>query len=126
MKKEDMLELILKIKMQSTALEISKDPVNEYIHPTQKPVALSETAINNSSPYGGIAYEPFAGSGSATEVSAAICHVTIGGCAQRTGALPRTCGGDGEGPVGSWCVWSESFMIYEVLLDHWRFTKEVL
>jgi len=43
---------------------IKRDSSNEYLHPTQKPVALAERAIRNSCPPGGKVYEPFSGSAS--------------------------------------------------------------
>ena len=44
-----MLETLKEIWNASTVLAIKKDPANEYIHPTQKPVALPEMCIRNSS-----------------------------------------------------------------------------
>ena len=44
--------------------KIKRDPSSSYLHPTQKPVELSERAIKNSSPQSGLLYEPFLGSGS--------------------------------------------------------------
>lgn len=41
-----------------------RDNTNEYIHPTQKPVRLSERAIKRSSESGDIVLDAFAGSGS--------------------------------------------------------------
>lgn len=51
-------------RTNTTVWEIAKDPSQEYQHPTQKPVALAQKAIENSSRYGEIIYDPFAGSGS--------------------------------------------------------------
>jgi len=64
MKKEKLVEAMIQIKEQSTALKIKKDNWSEYLHPTQKPVQLSQRAIENSTPLAGLIYEPFAGSGS--------------------------------------------------------------
>lgn len=44
---------------------LHRDKSKDYIHPTQKPVRLSERAIKKSCPVKGIVIEPFAGSGSA-------------------------------------------------------------
>jgi len=43
---------------------ISRDKINEYKHPTQKPTALAERAIRNSSQEGEIILDLFGGSGS--------------------------------------------------------------
>jgi len=48
----------------SDCWKISRDASSLYEHPTQKPVALPTRAIANSSPKGGLVYEPFGGSGS--------------------------------------------------------------
>lgn len=51
---------------------------SEKEHPTQKPVALVEKAINNSSKSGDLLYEPFGGSGStliACEKTGRTCYV---------------------------------------------------
>jgi DNA modification methylase len=49
---------------RTTAWQIGRDPKNEYYHPTQKPVAIPEMAIVNSTAPGDIVLEPFSGSGS--------------------------------------------------------------
>lgn len=77
MKKEEMLETLKEIWNASTVLAIKKDPANEYIHPTQKPVALPEMCIRNSSYPEDIVFEPFCGSGStliACEKAGRICR----------------------------------------------------
>jgi len=43
---------------------IPRDPLNEYVHPTQKPTALAERAVRNSSQEGDIVLDLFGGSGS--------------------------------------------------------------
>lgn len=48
----------------SDVWQIKRDPSSSYVHPTQKPIELPSRAINNSSPEGGLIYEPFCGSGS--------------------------------------------------------------
>jgi DNA modification methylase len=48
----------------TTVWEFSKDANSAYVHPMQKPVALSANAIHNSCPAGGTVLDLFAGSGS--------------------------------------------------------------
>jgi DNA modification methylase len=70
--------------------QISRDASSTYQHPTQKPVALPARAIGNSSPPGGLVFEPFGGSGSTfiaaeqlgrkcygMEISPAYCDVIV-------------------------------------------------
>ena len=49
---------------ESTIWQIDRDNTREYEHPTQKPTALSERAVRNSSVLGDIVLDFFAGSGS--------------------------------------------------------------
>lgn len=49
---------------RTTIWSMSRDKVNEYVHPTQKPVELIEVALKNSSKQGDIILDLFAGSGS--------------------------------------------------------------
>lgn len=49
---------------ESTLWQVSRDPSKILIHPTQKPVELSQRAIKNSSKRGDIIIETFLGSGS--------------------------------------------------------------
>ena len=51
-------------RKQSDVWQFRRDNSKDYLHPTQKPVTLSETAMNYSCPSNGIVYEPFLGSGS--------------------------------------------------------------
>lgn len=51
-------------KNETTVWQISRDAHRTYRHPTQKPVALAERAIVNSSAAGELIYDPFLGSGS--------------------------------------------------------------
>jgi len=44
--------------------DVSRDSVGSYEHPTQKPVALAERAIANSSEAGDVVLDLFGGSGS--------------------------------------------------------------
>ena len=48
---------------ESTLWEVKRDPTKQYIHPTQKPVALAHRAIINSSIKGDIVLDTFLGSG---------------------------------------------------------------
>lgn len=48
---------------ESTLWQIHRDPTSEYIHPTQKPVAIAHRAIKNSSKRGDIVLDMFLGSG---------------------------------------------------------------
>jgi DNA modification methylase len=49
---------------ESTIWEVKRDPTKQYIHPTQKPIALAQRAIINSSIKGDIVLDAFLGSGS--------------------------------------------------------------
>jgi DNA modification methylase len=49
---------------ESTLWQIKRDPTADYIHPTQKPLALPQRAIRNSSKRGDIVLDLFLGSGS--------------------------------------------------------------
>jgi DNA modification methylase len=49
---------------QGTVWNIDRPMRSDMAHPTQKPVALVEKALNNSSKTGDLLYEPFGGSGS--------------------------------------------------------------
>lgn len=44
--------------------EISRDSVNSYVHPTQKPVALAEQALDTTTKRGHLILDFFGGSGS--------------------------------------------------------------
>lgn len=50
-------------KNETTVWAIDRDNSRDYRHPTQKPVALAERAIVNSSAAGELIYDPFLGSG---------------------------------------------------------------
>lgn len=58
---------------------ISVDADKDRYHPTQKPIELPARAIRNSSPPGGLVYEPFAGAG-ATLVAAEQEGRVVYGC----------------------------------------------
>lgn len=75
-------------RKMSDVLSVARD--REPLHPTQKPLALVEIAIRNSSAPGDIVFEPFAGSGStliaadaagrrcfAMEIDASWCDVIV-------------------------------------------------
>lgn len=49
---------------ESTLWQIHRDRTCDYRHPTQKPIALAERAIRNSSRRGEVVLDPFCGSGS--------------------------------------------------------------
>lgn len=58
--------------------EIARDHNNNYIHPTQKPVALAARAINNSSQSGEIVLDMFMGSGTTLIASDMLGRVSRG------------------------------------------------
>ncbi|MCX5709682.1 MAG: DNA methyltransferase [Candidatus Omnitrophica bacterium] len=49
---------------ESTLWEVHRDPTKDYIHPTQKPIALAQRAMRNSSKRGDLVLDMFLGSGS--------------------------------------------------------------
>ena len=51
-------------RAKTTIWKIGRDAQSKYVHPTQKPVALPEEAINNSSKGQDIVLDLFGGSGS--------------------------------------------------------------
>jgi DNA modification methylase len=51
-------------RSKTTVWDIARDAQLTYTHPTQKPVALSQKAIQNSTKAGALVLDPFAGSGS--------------------------------------------------------------
>lgn len=66
---EKLIKLIKQIKKaeaegKTTIWTMKRDKVNEYVHPTQKPVELITYAIINSSKQGDLVVDPFGGSGS--------------------------------------------------------------
>lgn len=77
MKKEEIIELISKVREYSDLISVQKDPTSEYVHATQKPVELSRRMIKNSSRPRDIVLEPFCGSGAtlmACETSGRKCR----------------------------------------------------
>lgn len=64
MKKDEMQSLLERLYQDKDVWEIKRDPAIEYVHPTQKPVALSAKALHNSSKKGDIVLDLFGGSGS--------------------------------------------------------------
>ena len=63
-KKKKLLKIVLEQKDYYSIWKQKKDSVNEYIHPTQKPIALSAKAIRISTDFGNIVLDLFGGSGS--------------------------------------------------------------
>lgn len=64
LKKEDAIAILKKLYEDKDVWEIKRDNVNDYIHPTQKPIGLAGKALNNSSQKGMIVLDLFGGSGS--------------------------------------------------------------
>lgn len=64
LKKEDAISILKKLHEDKDVWEIKRDNVNDYIHPTQKPIGLAGKALNNSSEKGMIVLDLFGGSGS--------------------------------------------------------------
>lgn len=82
----------------SDVWHVKRDAVQNYLHPTQKPLELPARAIRNSSAVGAIVFEPFGGSGStliaceqlertcyAMELDPRFCDVIIKRWEQLTG-----------------------------------------
>jgi DNA modification methylase len=89
-------------RKQSDVWRLPRDANSERMHITQKPVELVEKAVANSSPLGGIVWEPFSGSGAtliacerlgrkcrAVEISPAYCAVAIQRWADATSGTPE-------------------------------------
>jgi len=77
LKKEELISMIAEIRLNSDLIRERKDPSNEYLHSTQKPVALSKRMIKNSSRPNDLVIDPCAGSGStlmACETSGRKCY----------------------------------------------------
>ena len=64
LKKEEMLDLLNNLYDGRTCWRIKRDSAMEYIHPTQKPIALAAKAIKNSSKQNDVVLDLFGGSGS--------------------------------------------------------------
>ena len=64
MKKEDLLRIVLEQKQYCSIWRENRDNPNEYVHPTQKPIALSARAIRSSTDFGENVLDLFGGSGS--------------------------------------------------------------
>ena len=62
--KEELLFILKEIQDGSTVWQEKRDSAKDYLHATQKPVALAIKALKNSSRHGEIVLEPFSGSGS--------------------------------------------------------------
>ena len=77
LKKEDLIQMIAEIRHNSDLIREKKDPSNEYLHSTQKPVALSQRLLKNNTRPNELVIEPCAGSGStlmACETSGRTCY----------------------------------------------------
>jgi len=77
LKKDELINIISEIRRDSDLIKEKKDPSNQYLHSTQKPVALSQRMIKNSSRPGELILEPCGGSGSvlmACETSGRKCY----------------------------------------------------
>lgn len=64
LKKEELVDILLRLHEGRTCWRINRDNTTEYIHPTQKPIALPGRGIKNSSCAGQIVLDLFGGSGS--------------------------------------------------------------
>lgn len=64
MKKETLVDILLKLHEGRDCWKIDRDNTTEYIHPTQKPIELAGRGIKNSSCAGQIVLDLFGGSGS--------------------------------------------------------------
>ena len=64
LKKEELVDILLHLHEGRSCWRITRDNSTEYIHPTQKPIALPGRGIKNSSCAGQIVLDLFGGSGS--------------------------------------------------------------
>ena len=64
LKKEELVDILLRLHEGRSCWRIDRDNTTEYIHPTQKPIALAGRGIKNSSCAGQIVLDLFGGSGS--------------------------------------------------------------
>nr|DAH98429.1 MAG TPA: adenine specific DNA methyltransferase [Inoviridae sp.] len=64
MDRDELLEVLKKLKEGTDIWAIKRDAASTYLHPTQKPVALAQRAMLNSSNKGEIVLDLFGGSGS--------------------------------------------------------------
>lgn len=64
LKKEELIDILFRLHEGRSCWRISRDNTTEYIHPTQKPIALAGRGIKNSSCAGQIVLDLFGGSGS--------------------------------------------------------------
>ena len=77
---------------ESTLWQIKRDNTADYIHPTQKPIALAHRAIRNSSKRGDIVLDLFLGSGTTLMAAEALkrrCFGTEIDCAYCDGIVKR-------------------------------------
>lgn len=64
LKKEELVDILLHLHEGRSCWRIARDNATEYIHPTQKPIALPGIGIKNSSCAGQVVLDLFGGSGS--------------------------------------------------------------
>ena len=62
--KEELVKLFKDMMDETDIWDVHRDPVQEYVHPTQKPVALAKKAMRHSSKPDDIVVDFFGGSGS--------------------------------------------------------------
>lgn len=75
--KERLVEIISAIRKESDIIHLQKDPSQDYLHSTQKPVELSRQMIKNNTRPKELIIEPCLGSGStliACEMSNRVCY----------------------------------------------------
>lgn len=63
---------------ESTLWQIKRDSTRSYLHPTQKPIALAQRAIKNSSKRGDVVLDMFLGSGSTLIAAEGLDRVCCG------------------------------------------------
>ena len=78
MNKEELLKIVLNLKEYNSIWKVDKDKSIDYIHPTQKPVALTVKALRSSTDVDNIVLDLFGGSGttmSACEQTGRNCYM---------------------------------------------------
>lgn len=61
--KNELVNMIMNIKKETTVWDYDRDNVTTYVHPTQKPVVMSANTIKNSTQVGQAVIDVFLGSG---------------------------------------------------------------
>ena len=64
MEKDELISLFLEMRKFSDVWQVKKDNAVDYVHPTQKPIALSARAIRSTTEFSDIVLDLFGGSGS--------------------------------------------------------------